>query len=426
LTPRKNFACPSRSRWLNFAPPSTKSSATDAAFFSRRQKLLATVAPVLFLKSKPMKKLPVVVIVGTRPEAVKMAPVIRALKKSKTLTPITLSTSQHKQMTRQILAGFDLKVDHDLNVMRKGQNLWDLSSRLVTKVGRFLDTHKVAAVLVQGDTTSAFFGGLCAFYHKVPVGHIEAGLRTHEMYSPFPEEMNRTLLGALATWHFPPTDDAVARLRAEDISADTIHMTGNTVVDALRWMVPRCSDAPLKKLIGADAMKKRLILVTCHRRENLGAPMKEVATSIATIARENPDTVVLFPVHPNPAVRATVTPLLSGIANVVLTEPLDYDQFLSCLKHAYLVLSDSGGVQEEATALGKPVLVLRESTERQEGVKAGALKLVGTNGKLILRETRRLLNDRAAYEKMSRCSNVFGDGKSSERIVKILERSLAK
>lgn len=373
-----------------------------------------------------MKKLSVAVIVGTRPEAVKMAPVIRALAKSKTLAPIVVSTSQHQQMTRQILGSFGLKVDHDLNVMRKGQTLWDLSGRLAARLGIFFDRNKFSAVLVQGDTTSAFFGGLCAFYHKIPVGHVEAGLRTHERYSPFPEEMNRTLLGAVASWHFAPTRDAVRRLRAENISASTIFLTGNTVVDALRWMVPRCSAAPLKKLIGADAMKKRLILVTCHRRESLGRPMADVAKAIATVARENADTVVLFPVHPNPAVRGTVMPKLENIPNVVLCEPLDYDTFLSCLKHAYLVLSDSGGVQEEATALGKPVLVLRESTERQEGVKAGALKLVGTDARRIVRESRRLLTDAAAYRRMSRASNVFGDGRSAARMVNILERALAK
>ena len=238
--------------------------------------------------------------------------------------------------------------------------------------------------------------------------------------------MNRTLLGAVASWHFAPTRDAVRRLRAENISASTIFLTGNTVVDALRWMVPRCSAAPLKKLIGADAMRKRLILVTCHRRESLGQPMAHVAAAIATVARENADTVVLFPVHPNPAVRATVLPKLENIPNVVLCEPLDYDTFLSCLKHAHLVLSDSGGVQEEATALGKPVLVLRESTERQEGVKAGALKLVGTDARRIVRESRRLLTDAAAYRRMSRASNVFGDGRSAARMVKIFERALAK
>ena len=373
-----------------------------------------------------MKRLTVAVIVGTRPEAVKMAPVIRALAKSRRLRPLTVSTSQHQQMTHQILGSFGVQVDHDLRVMRKGQTLWDLSGRLAARLGRFFAANQVAGVLVQGDTTSAFFGGLCAFYHKIPVGHIEAGLRTHEMYSPFPEEMNRTLLGAVASWHFPPTQDAVRRLRAENIAARTIFLTGNTVVDALRWMVPRCSNAPLRKLIGAAAMKKKLILVTCHRRESLGKPMTAVAGAIAQVARENADTIVLFPVHPNPAVRQTVMPKFQNIPNVVLCEPLDYDQFLSCLKHAYLVLSDSGGVQEEATALGKPVLVLRDSTERQEGVKAGALKLVGTDAKLIVRESNRLLRVPAAYKKMCRASNVFGDGHSAERIVKILERSLGK
>jgi len=355
-----------------------------------------------------------------------MAPVIRALVKSKSLRPVVVSTSQHRQMTRQILGSFGVKVDHDLKVMRKGQTLWDLSGRLAARLGRFYDQNRVAAVLVQGDTTSAFFGGLCAFYHQIPVGHVEAGLRTHEMYSPFPEEMNRTLLGAVASWHFAPTRDAVKRLRAESVPGGTIFMTGNTVVDALRWMVTRCSVAPLKQLIGVAALRKRLILVTCHRRESFGRPMAAVAGAIATVARENADTVVLFPVHPNPAVRATVLPKLQNIPNVMLCEPLDYGTFLSCLKHAYLVLSDSGGVQEEATALGKPVLVLRESTERQEGVKAGALKLVGTDAKLIVRESGRLLRDAQAYRRMSRASDVFGDGHSAERIVSVLERSLGK
>ena len=373
-----------------------------------------------------MKRHRVAVIVGTRPEAVKMAPVIKALRKSKKLEPITISTSQHQQMTSQILGSFGVGVDHDLKVMRKGQTLWDLSGRLASKLGRLYKCQPIDAVLVQGDTSSALFGGLCAFYHKIPVGHVEAGLRTGNSYSPFPEEMNRKLLGPLATWHFPPTSDAVQRLRREGVAVDRIHLTGNTVVDALRWMVPRCSDAPLKKLIGADAMKKRLILVTCHRRESLGKPMAAVAKAIATIARKHDDVVILFPVHPNPAVREIVLPILGEVPSVVLCEPLDYDQFLSCLKNAHLVLSDSGGVQEEATALGKPVLVLRETTERQEGVKAGALKLVGTDATRIVREAARLLANKKSYQRMCRASNVFGDGLAAERIVKVLERSLPK
>jgi UDP-N-acetylglucosamine 2-epimerase (non-hydrolysing) len=371
-----------------------------------------------------MKRARVAVIVGTRPEAIKMAPVILALAKSRTLVPINISTSQHSHMVDQVFRNFGLRIHYDLRVMRESQTLWDLSGRLVTALGRFLKAHPVSAALVQGDTSSAFFGGLCAFYHQIPVGHVEAGLRTGNCYSPFPEEMNRTLLGSLARWHFAPTIDAVKRLRAEGVPAEAIYLTGNTVVDALRWMAPRCGNLPLKRLIGADAMARRLVLVTCHRRESLGAPMEAVAKAIANIAQTQSDIVVLFPMHPNPAVRRKIVPALEAIPNVVLCEPLDYDQFLSCLKHAFMVISDSGGVQEEATALGKPVLVLRRETERQEGIKAGALKLVGTDTKQIVRESRRLLGDARAYQRMCRASNVFGDGHSAKRIVGILERSL--
>lgn len=368
----------------------------------------------------------VAVIVGTRPEAIKMAPVLQALSKSKTLTPLTISTSQHRHMVHQIFRSFGIRGYHDLQVMRNAQTLWDLSSRLVAKLGRFFDENPVDAALVQGDTSTALFGGLCAFYHKIPVGHVEAGLRTGNSYAPFPEEMNRTLLGSLATWHFAPTPEAVKRLRSEGVPSKTIYLTGNTVVDALRWMAPRCSAAPLKKLVGAAAASRRLVLVTCHRRENLGAPMKAIARGIAHVAKAHSDVTVLFPVHPNPAVREVMMPQLRPVTNVVLCEPLDYDRFLACMKHAYLVISDSGGVQEEATALGKPVLVLRHETERQEGVDAGALKLVGTDAKQIEREATRLLDDAEAYRRMCQASRVFGDGRAARRIVDILERSLNK
>jgi len=373
-----------------------------------------------------MKRFRVAVIVGTRPEAIKMAPVIRALSASELLSPITLSTSQHRHMVHQIFGTFGIRRYHELRVMRRGQTLWDLSGRLAARLGRFFEANHVDAVLVQGDTSSAFFGGLCAFYHQIPVGHVEAGLRTGDRYSPFPEEMNRTLLTSLATWHFAPTGDAVKRLRREDVPSSSIYLTGNTVVDALRWMAPRCTDRPLRKLIGREAMNRRLLLVTCHRRENLGAPMRAVARGIATLAQNNPDLVVLFPVHPNPAVGAAITPSLKRVSNVILCEPLDYDQFLSCLQHAFLVISDSGGVQEEATALGKPVLVLRQDTERPEGVVAGALKLIGTDADRVVREGERLLRDARAYRRMCRASNVFGDGHSAKRIVKIVERAFQK
>jgi UDP-N-acetylglucosamine 2-epimerase (non-hydrolysing) len=372
-----------------------------------------------------MNKFRVAVIVGTRPEAIKMAPVIRALKASRGLEAVTICTSQHRHMVHQIFRSFGVRDYHDLQVMRKSQTLWDLAGRLATKLGRFFAENPMDAVLVQGDTSSALFGGLCAYYHRIPVGHVEAGLRTGNPYFPFPEEMNRTLLGSVATWHFAPTREAVTRLTREGVPRKAIHVTGNTVVDALRWMAPRCSDAPVKRLLGRANIERKLILVTCHRRESLGPPMRSVAEAIAEVARAHAnDVAVLFPVHPNPAVRAAVMPVIERLPNVVLCEPLDYDHFVACLKYAYLVISDSGGVQEEATALGKPVLVLRSETERQEGVRAGALKLVGTDKARIIRETARLLEDRRAYARMSRASNVFGDGKAARRIVRILESSL--
>jgi UDP-N-acetylglucosamine 2-epimerase (non-hydrolysing) len=367
----------------------------------------------------------IAVIVGTRPEAIKMAPVIRALKQSKKLAPLTISTSQHRDLVGQVFRAFGIRPALELRVMRKSQTLWDLSGRLAVQLGRLFDRHPVEAVLVQGDTSSAFFGGLCAFYHKIPVGHVEAGLRTGNAYSPFPEEMNRTLLRSVAAWHFAPTRQAVKRLRQEGAPKETIHLTGNTVVDAMRWMARRGPiDRHWRRLLPGNNVPRRLILVTCHRRESLGAPMKEIASGLARVAQAHPEAVILFPVHPNPVVRAAINPGLKSLSNVVLCEPLDYPQFLWCLKSAFLVISDSGGVQEEATALGKPVLVLREETERQEGIRAGALKLVGTDAARIAREAHRLLVDARAYARMCRASNIFGDGQAAKRIVKVLESSL--
>ncbi len=328
------------------------------------------------------KRFRVAVIVGTRPEAIKLAPVVQFLSRSKTLVPVTISTSQHGEMVGQTLGSFGITINHDLRVMRKAQTLWDLSGRLASRLGRFLDTHRVDAALVQGDTTSAFFGGLCSFYHHIPVGHVEAGLRTGNFYAPFPEEMNRRLLSSVATWHFAPTPQAAGRLRREGVRP------------------------------------------TCHRRENHGKPMKAVARGLAELARANAEMIVLFPVHPNPAVRAAMAPQLQSIPNAVLCEPLDYQAFLWCLKRAVLVISDSGGVQEEATALGKPVVVLREQTERPEGIKAGALKLVGTDAGRLVGECQRLLRNAKAHQRICRASSVFGDGHAAERIVKILEQSL--
>ena len=372
-----------------------------------------------------MIRQPVAVVVGTRPEAIKMAPVIRELSRSKLLRPITVMTSQHRELVAQVFRSFGIKSDHDLRVMRRSQTLWNLSARLAKSLGEFFDRHPVAATLVQGDTSTAFFGGLCAYYHRIPVGHIEAGLRTGNRYAPFPEEANRKLLTALATWHFAPTVAAAERLCLEGVDRKAIHLTGNTVVDALRWIAGQSNASVLRRALGAIARTRKLVLVTCHRRESFGAPMRDVAQGIAKLAAANPDVSVVFPVHPNPAVRTAVKPLLSRISNVILRAPLPYDQFVACLQRAHFVISDSGGVQEEATALGKPVLVLRKETERPEGIQAGALKLVGTDAERIAIDGQRLLDDPAAYRQMSRGSDVFGDGKAAGRIVRILEQALA-
>lgn len=364
----------------------------------------------------------VAVIAGTRPEAVKVAPVIRKLADSATLAPLVVSTSQHREMTRQIFDDFGISVDIDLDVMRPRQNLWDLTARVSSKMGAVFAETPVAAVLVQGDTTSAFVGALAAFYHRIPVGHVEAGLRSHDRYSPFPEEINRMLIGRLANWHFAPTSHAARQLRRENVADADIFTTGNTVVDALHWMVERVSDDALPA--AARAKDCRLVLVTCHRRENLGEPMMEVAHAVRELAAKYEDLHFLFPVHPNPAVRDAVYPLLNDHPRVTLCEPLGYNEFLAALKKAWLVLSDSGGVQEESTALGRPVLVLRKETERPEGVKAGTLKLVGTDRKRIVREVTRLCSSRAAYEKMTKGSKVFGDGQAAERIVSVLEEKI--
>jgi UDP-N-acetylglucosamine 2-epimerase (non-hydrolysing) len=373
-----------------------------------------------------MKRMPVAVIVGTRPEAVKLAPVIRAMEGSKILRPVLVATSQHGAIVRGIFRNFDLQVAHDLHVMRAGQTLWDLSSRLLARLGRFFAGHKVAAVLVQGDTTSALCGAMAAFYHHLPTGHVEAGLRTGNVAAPFPEEMNRTLLTRLVSWHFAPTTLAADRLRGEGIPTSMVFHTGNPVVDALRWMMSRCrlKESALAKLIGRNNLDRPLILVTCHRRESLGQAMRSVARGLARVAQSQPEAVILFPLHPNPAVRQAMLPRLSRLPNVILCGPLDYLQFVACLQHARFVLSDSGGIQEEATALGKPLLVLRHETERPEGLSTGVVKLVGTEAGRILRECDRLLTDQRVYARMCQASDVFGDGRAGPRIVRILEKQL--
>lgn len=372
-----------------------------------------------------MKRLRVAVIVGTRPEAIKLAPVIQRLQKSPVIQPVIVATSQHRDMVEPVLDAFGLRVDHDLRVMRRAQKLWDLSGRLAQRLGDYFERHPAVAVLVQGDTSSAFFGGLSAYYHKIPVGHVEAGLRTGDRYAPFPEEMNRALLSRLATWHFAPTRDAARRLRHEGIDPRAIHLTGNTIVDALRWMTAQPTRRRKAKLPWPLGRGRKLVLVTCHRRESFGAPVADVAEAIARLANRNPDVRFLFPVHPNPAVKRAVRARLAKLDNVILTAPLEYDVFLAALSEAAVVLSDSGGVQEEATALGKPVLILRDKTERPEGIRAGTLKLVGTDASKIERECQRLLAKQLPERMSRRASKTFGDGRAAPRIVRVLEKAVA-
>ena len=364
----------------------------------------------------------IAVIVGTRPEAIKLAPVIRSLQASDSLRPVTISTSQHAEMTAQIFQSFGITPDLDLGVMRPRQSLWDLTAALSTALGQVFSGNRIDGVVVQGDTTSAFVGGLCAFYHQIPVGHVEAGLRSHNRYSPFPEELNRVMLSRLANWHFAPTDFSASLLRAENIPEDSIFVSGNTVVDALQWMIRHSKASTLPHGVPDDA--RSLILVTCHRRENIGTPMRSVALAIKHLAENHDGIHFLFPLHPNPSVRENVKPLLENRAGITLCEPLNHDEFLNALRQSRFVLSDSGGVQEEATALGKPVLVLRRETERPEGVMAGTLRLIGTDVQDIIRETENLLTNPAAYDAMTKGSSVFGDGHAAEHITRILEEKL--
>jgi UDP-N-acetylglucosamine 2-epimerase (non-hydrolysing) len=373
-------------------------------------------------KLSASQKKTIAVIVGTRPEAIKLAPVIRSLQASDSLQPFTISTSQHAEMTAQVFDSFGITPDLDLRIMRPRQSLWDLTASLSSAIGQVFSGNRFDAVLVQGDTTSALVGGLCAFYHKIPVGHIEAGLRSHDRYSPFPEELNRVMLSRLANWHFAPTEFAASLLRAENIPSESIFISGNTVVDALQWMSQHFSNSTLP--VGVPENREHLILVTCHRRENIGVPMRSVALALKHLAEKHPGVHFLFPMHPNPSVRENVLPILSNQPGITLCEPLNHEEFLSALRMSRFVLSDSGGVQEEATALGKPVLVLRRETERPEGVAAGTLRLIGTAVHDIIRETENLLANPAAYEAMANGSNIFGDGHAAEHIIRVLEAKL--
>lgn len=362
------------------------------------------------------------ILLGTRPEAIKLFPVINQLKVENVAVTVC-ATAQHRELLDQVLKLANVVPDFDLNVMTANQSLDKLSARLLGNIGEVLDRVQPSRVIVQGDTATAMTGALASYYHRIPVSHVEAGLRSGDIYAPWPEEVNRKIVGSIADQHFAPTERAAQALRSENVPRERIHVTGNTVVDALifaKTMVetdPRLSSRwdNIRRQHG----NRRIILVTCHRRENFGDGVQNIVDALLTILSRE-DVAIVLPVHPNPNVRDIFAARLSNHPRVILISPQEYTDFVSLLSLAYLVLTDSGGVQEEAPTFGKPVLVMRETTERPEGVEAGTARLVGTNRDKIVEETFRLLDDDETYSTMSRSHNPFGDGHASERIVKAL------
>lgn len=359
----------------------------------------------------------IICVVGTRPEAIKMSPVILALKKCRWAAVRVLATAQHREMLDQVLDAFGIEPDLDLNIMRPNQSLSCLTSRLLTNLDEVLVQEAPDIVLAQGDTTTVMTVALACFYHKISFGHVEAGLRTGDRFYPFPEEMNRVIAGRLAKWHFAPTESARQNLLDEGVKDEDITVTGNTVIDALLSVAKQEITLPV-----ALDESKRLVLVTAHRRENFGKPIENICHAILKLLNNNLDIQVLYPVHPNPNVKEVAYQILGNHSRAVLCAPLDYLPFVEAMKRAYLILSDSGGVQEEAPALAKPVLVLRDETERPEAVEMGVVKLVGPNYEQIVSETQRLLDNQELYRQMARGISPYGDGQAARRITEILRR----
>lgn len=380
----------------------------------------------------------VAIIAGTRPEVIKMAPVYFALKASQTLRPLLLSTGQHREMLDQAFAAFGIVPDHDLNLMKAGQTLPDLTARAITAVTEFLTEQRPDAVLVQGDTTTVLASTIASFYARVPVGHVEAGLRTYDLEAPWPEEMNRRLTDPISRWCFAPTEVSRDNLLREQVPAERIHVTGNTVIDSLLWMRERLEArgvdaASVARRLGISAEFAdrflgegggRWVLVTGHRRESFGGGFERMCRGIRNIVEDHPDVGVLYPVHLNPQVREPVARLLASHGRIELVEPAAYEDFIWLMNRCHFVLSDSGGVQEEAPGLGKPVLVMRETTERPEGVAAGTCTLVGTDPERIRAEVAVLLGDEAEYRRRSGLNNPYGDGTAAVKIREVLEREM--
>ena len=367
------------------------------------------------------KKIKVMTVFGTRPEAIKMAPAVLELAKHPDkIVPVVTVTAQHREMLDQVLKLFDIKPDHDLDIMAAGQTLFDITSRAMMGLDKVLQEEKPDIVLVHGDTTTTFAGALASYYHQISVGHVEAGLRTYNKYSPFPEEMNRKLTGSIADLHFAPTATSQHNLLSEAVDAEKIFVTGNTVIDALHKTVDDDFQFEDEMLQRIDFKNKRIVLVTTHRRENLGEPMRHVYQALRNLIDEFEDVEIVFPVHKNPKVREVVNQELGGLAKVHLVDPLDYEPFANLMHRSHLILTDSGGVQEEAPALGKPVLVLRDTTERPEAVEAGTVKLIGTDKDVVYREAKELLTNQEEYSRMSEACNPYGDGRASQRIIQAI------
>ena len=376
-----------------------------------------------------MKK--VLLVFGTRPEAIKMAPLVKAFEKEASIETKVCVTAQHREMLDQVLEIFEIKPDFDLNIMKSGQDLYDITSKVLLGLRDIFEEFKPDIVLVHGDTTTCSSASLAAFYSKIKVGHIEAGLRTHNIYSPFPEEANRLITGVLANYHFSPTTTSRDNLLKENKNPNDILVTGNTVIDALFLALDKIeqNDELKSKILNSINSQyklqnnKKIILVTGHRRENFGEGFINICEALKTIALNNPDIDIVYPVHLNPNVQKPVKEILSDTSNVYLINPLQYEEFIFLMNKSYFIITDSGGVQEEAPSLGKPVLVMRDTTERPEALEAGTVKLVGTSKETIIKEAQKLLDDENEYNTMSKAHNPYGDGKACERIVNFIKET---
>lgn len=375
-----------------------------------------------------MKK--ILIVFGTRPEAIKMVPLIKEFKKYNDFEVKICVSAQHRQMLDQVLNLFEIKPDYDLNIMKANQDLYDISSRVLLGMREILKNFCPNVVLVHGDTTTSFVGALAAFYQKIKIGHVEAGLRTNDLYSPFPEEANRQITGVLADFHFAPTQSAKQNLIKEGKNSNFIIVTGNTVIDALFLMIDKIEKnvnlrdeitSILRSKYSNFGSERKFILVTGHRRENFGDGFLNICAALKNIAQNNPEIDIVYPVHLNPNVQKPVREILSNLSNVYLIDPLEYEKFVYLMSKSFFIITDSGGIQEEAPSLGKPVLVTRDTTERPEALQSGAVKLVGTNKNIIIKEAQNLILQKDEFEKMSKANNPYGDGKASERIVEFLK-----